>query len=153
MKRKKKGLALHGNAIDGAQLAGIVSWTQDIVTPQLEDVQFEQTTHCCISLFLGNAESVLSCMVIGVIYLLMKKENVLAAILFAVAVHFKVYPMIYAPSIYLLVNEQYGNVYTHAVQTKLRYIISLLWPSDIAWVFAVIGLFITVGLGLVFYSM
>ena len=124
--------------------------------PQLEDSlskQTEQTAHCCISLFLGNAESVLSCMVIGVIYLLMKKENVLAAILFAVAVHFKVYPMIYAPSIYLLVNEQYGNVYTHAVQTKLRYIISLLWPSDIAWVFAVIGLFITVGLGLVFYSM
>ncbi|XP_067932156.1 GPI mannosyltransferase 1-like [Watersipora subatra] len=101
----------------------------------------------------GNAESVLSCMVVGVIYLLMKKQNVLAATLFAVAVHFKVYPMIYAPSIYLLVNEQYGQAYTHPKQTKFKRIVNLLWPSDIALVFATIGLSVTVGLCMLFYNM
>lgn len=108
-----------------------------------------------MSLFIsssGNAESVLACMVVGTIYLLMKKQNLLAAILFALSVHFKTYPIIYAPSIYLLVNEQYGIVHSHA-KTKLRHVLSLLWPSDIAIVFAVIGAVVTLGLTLLFFNM
>ena len=91
-------------------------------------------------------------MVVGTIYLLMNKHNLLAALLFALSVHFKTYPIIYAPSIYLLVNEQYGLVSSHA-KTKLRHVLSLLWPSDIAVVFAIIGVIVTVGLALLFFNM
>lgn len=102
---------------------------------------------------IGNAESVLACMVIGTIYLLMKKQNLLAAVLFALAVHTKTYPIVYAPSIYLFVNEQYGSVYSHTVKTKLRHVVNLLWPSDISVLFAVVGIAVTFGLGFIFYNM
>lgn len=84
---------------------------------------------------------------------MMRKHNLLAAVLFAISVHFKTYPIIYAPSIYLIVNELYGSNVSTASKNKLRYVLSLLWPSDIAIVFAVVGCFITVGLAALFYDM
>ncbi|KAF6024423.1 PIGM [Bugula neritina] len=101
----------------------------------------------------GNAESVLACMVVGTLYLILKKQNVLAALLFALAVHTKTYPIVYAPSIYLLMNEQYGLSYRTKAKTKLQYVLTLLWPSDISMVFAAIGAFVTIGLCFIFYIM
>ena len=91
-------------------------------------------------------------MIVGTMYLIMKNWTLSAALLFALAVHFKTYPIIYAPSIYFLMNEQYGNNIQPA-KNKLRYMASLLWPSDISLVFAVIGAAVTGGLGFVFFQM
>lgn len=65
--------------------------------------------------FAGNAESVMVILVLLTLYFLMKKQNLMAAITLALSVHTKTYPVIYAPSIYLLVNEQYGTGEPHNV--------------------------------------
>lgn len=47
----------------------------------------------------GNAESLVCACVLGVIYFLMIRKRLEAALLFGFAVHFKIFPIIYAPSI------------------------------------------------------
>lgn len=91
-------------------------------------------------------------MIVGTMYLIMTKSTLGASLLFALSVHFKTYPIIYAPSIFLLMNEQYGNNIQSA-KTKLLYMARLLWPSDISLVYAVVGAAVTGGLGFVFYQM
>ena len=47
----------------------------------------------------GNAESLVCACALGVIYLLMIRKRLEAALLFGFSVHFKIFPIIYAPSI------------------------------------------------------
>ena len=47
----------------------------------------------------GNAESIVCAVCLGVVYLLMVRKRVAAALLFGFAVHFKLFPVIFAPSI------------------------------------------------------
>ena len=47
----------------------------------------------------GNAESLVCACVLGVIYLLMIRKRLEAALLFGFSVHFKIFPIIFAPSI------------------------------------------------------
>ena len=47
----------------------------------------------------GNAESLVCACVLGVVYLLMVRRRLEAALLFGFSVHFKIFPIIYAPSI------------------------------------------------------
>lgn len=47
----------------------------------------------------GNAESLVCATILGVVYLLMVRQRVAAAILFGFSVHFKLFPIIFAPSI------------------------------------------------------
>lgn len=47
----------------------------------------------------GNAESLVCACVLGVIYFLMIRKRLEAALLFGFSVHFKIFPIIYAPSI------------------------------------------------------
>ena len=57
----------------------------------------------------GNAESVLSCLVMGLIYALMLKKTVLAGLIFGTAVHMKIYPVIYSLSIFLFLGGNYDK--------------------------------------------
>lgn len=91
-------------------------------------------------------------MVLGIIYLIMKEQNVAAASLLALAVHTKTYPIIYAPSIYLLINERYGVFYSNP-KTRWKRFLALLWPSDVAMVYAVVGTAGLAGLTWLFYSL
>lgn len=55
----------------------------------------------------GNAEAVLSLLIVGWVYFLLKRYTVLAAILFGLSVHFKLYPIVYAPTLALYINHRY----------------------------------------------
>ncbi|KAJ1559851.1 hypothetical protein HK096_010881, partial [Nowakowskiella sp. JEL0078] len=56
----------------------------------------------------GNAESILAVFVLATVYLLLKQRVILAAVIFGLSVHFKVYPVIYAVPIVLFLGEQKG---------------------------------------------
>ena len=55
----------------------------------------------------GNAEAVLSLLILGALHLLLRRRTVGAAILYGLAVHFKLYPIIYAPALALFINHRY----------------------------------------------
>lgn len=57
----------------------------------------------------GNAESILSCLVMSIIYALVLKKTVLAGVLFGLAVHLKIYPIIYSLSIFLFLGGNYNQ--------------------------------------------
>ncbi|KAI8337144.1 PIG-M-domain-containing protein [Chlamydoabsidia padenii] len=58
----------------------------------------------------GNAESLLGIMVLGTLYLILTRRFYPACALFGLAVHFKIYPIIYAvPLLFLLDNDRYGD--------------------------------------------
>jgi GPI mannosyltransferase 1 subunit M len=58
----------------------------------------------------GNAEAVLSVLVVGWLYLLLQRRTFLAAVLYGFSVHFKLYPIIYAPALALFINHRYCGV-------------------------------------------
>jgi len=51
----------------------------------------------------GNAESVMACLVLAFIYFLRRGHFPLAGLFYGLAVHFKIYPVIYAPAIALYI--------------------------------------------------
>jgi phosphatidylinositol glycan class M len=58
----------------------------------------------------GNAESLLALMVLGALYLVLVRRFYPACALFGLAVHFKIYPVIYAvPLVCLLDHDRYGD--------------------------------------------
>ncbi|KAI8351486.1 PIG-M-domain-containing protein [Choanephora cucurbitarum] len=54
----------------------------------------------------GNAESLLGVMVLGTLYLILTKRFFSGCCLFGLAVHFKIYPVIYAVPLLVLLDEQ-----------------------------------------------
>ncbi|KAI8071330.1 PIG-M-domain-containing protein [Gongronella butleri] len=58
----------------------------------------------------GSAESLLALMVLGTLYLLVTRQFYPACAAFGLAVHFKIYPVIYAaPFLFLLDNDHFGD--------------------------------------------
>ena len=57
----------------------------------------------------GNAEAVLSVLIVGWMHLLMRRQTIPAAVLYGLSVHFKLYPIIYAPAIALFINHRYSG--------------------------------------------
>ena len=55
----------------------------------------------------GNAEAILSALIVGWLYLLLQRRTVAAAVLYGFSVHFKLYPIIYAPALALFINYRY----------------------------------------------
>lgn len=47
----------------------------------------------------GNGEAIVVCMLMGLVYMLEKRRVVLAAVLYGLAVHWRIYPIVFAPSI------------------------------------------------------
>ncbi|KAK7114750.1 hypothetical protein V1264_000755 [Littorina saxatilis] len=58
----------------------------------------------------GNAESVMAYLVLQTISLLQQRHFMLAALLYALAVHVKIYPVTYAPALYLFLESDQGNL-------------------------------------------
>ncbi|XP_052233549.1 GPI mannosyltransferase 1-like isoform X2 [Dreissena polymorpha] len=58
----------------------------------------------------GNAESVMSCLVLLCLYFIYKGQVMWTAIVYAIAVHFKIYPVIYALPIYLWLGNSEGHL-------------------------------------------
>jgi phosphatidylinositol glycan class M len=58
----------------------------------------------------GNAEAVLSVLIVGWLHMLMRRRTAAAAVLYGLSVHFKLYPIIYAPAIALFINHRYCAV-------------------------------------------
>lgn len=54
----------------------------------------------------GNADTIISYLVLLTLYLLLKQKYVLAALAFGTSVHFKIYPIIYAIPIYFYIDHQ-----------------------------------------------
>lgn len=58
----------------------------------------------------GNAESLLGVMVLGTFYLVLTRRYFYSACLvFGLSVHFKIYPVIYAIPLLMLLDDHYGN--------------------------------------------
>ena len=57
----------------------------------------------------GNAEAILSTLIVGWLYLLLQRRTVLAGVLYGFSVHFKLYPIIYAPALALFINHRYSG--------------------------------------------
>jgi phosphatidylinositol glycan class M len=72
----------------------------------------------------GNAESLLGCMVLGTLYLILTRRHFLwSCFVFGLSVHFKIYPVIYAvPLLVLLDEKQYGDPFLQVpLLRKLQY--------------------------------
>ena len=54
----------------------------------------------------GNADTLISYLVLLTLYLLLKQRYILAALAFGTAVHFKIYPIIYALPMYLFIDHK-----------------------------------------------
>jgi GPI mannosyltransferase 1 subunit M len=86
----------------------------------------------------GNAESLICACVLGVIYFLMVRKRVLAALLFGFSVHFKIFPIIYAPSILIFLGIYHKlassstakNYSTASIYESLNTSTSTLSPSS-----------------------
>ncbi|CAO3580897.1 unnamed protein product [Absidia cylindrospora] len=78
----------------------------------------------------GNAESLLAIMVLGTLYLILTRRFYPACALFGLAVHFKIYPIIYAvPLLFLLDNDRYGtpvNQWPSIIQSYQQFRLHLL---------------------------
>jgi len=57
----------------------------------------------------GNAEPLITGLILLTVYLLLTKHTVLAAICYGLAVHMKMYPVIYALPLYLFLNNDYSG--------------------------------------------
>jgi len=53
----------------------------------------------------GNAESIIGALVLLTLWLLFENRIILSALLFGAAVHFKIYPIVFAPSLFLFLNR------------------------------------------------
>lgn len=93
----------------------------------------------------GNAESIMAALVLSTIYFLCTRRTSLAALMFGISVHFKIYPLIYSLPFYFVLskNSEASDKRTEKKQTKkegssvssqlsggyLSFIVNLLWPT------------------------
>lgn len=72
----------------------------------------------------GNAESLLGVMVLGTFYLVLTRRYFYSACLvFGLSVHFKIYPVIYAIPLLMLLDDQYGNPFQQSsFMVKLQHV-------------------------------
>jgi GPI mannosyltransferase 1 subunit M len=77
----------------------------------------------------GSSESVLGLLVIGTLYLILKGERVLAALLFGLSVHWKIYPIIYGASVLAF----YGAQVRHNTTVPSNWFFRTASPRGIAF--------------------
>lgn len=101
----------------------------------------------------GNAEAVLATLVLAVIYCIMKRNVIAAAVLYGLAVHVKTYPIIYAPSIYLLLNVAYKRPSVKQSAGAWQRFVEPLVPSKQCLAFAFVSVSIVALTTLSFYML
>lgn len=75
----------------------------------------------------GSFEPILTLLIIGSVYLLVKGHDILAGILYGLTIHLKLYPIIYALSLYFYLVQRKPYIKT---QTKVYYWIKTLTPDS-----------------------
>lgn len=93
----------------------------------------------------GSAESIMACLVLSTLYFLRTERVFLAGVMYGLAVHFKIYPIVYSLAIYFSLSD---NKNKHNV-------FSLFWPNRRKIVFTVTTLLVLVGstfIGYYFYG-
>lgn len=105
----------------------------------------------------GSSEGLLGVMVIALLWAVVKKRIILAGLLLGLAVHFKIYPFIYAPSIvWWMDDEHLGLVKRPAAKDMGALNIKDVTKNFFNWPrmqLAVISLLTFIGLNLAMYSM
>ena len=100
----------------------------------------------------GNAESIMAVLVLSTLYFLIQKtslNNIMAACVYALAVHMKIYPITYSLPMYLFMNSDY-----FCVAGRPKNLLDLdIWPSLNRIKFIAIGMVILFGLTGLFWNM
>ncbi|KAL4235479.1 hypothetical protein ACF0H5_007115 [Mactra antiquata] len=99
----------------------------------------------------GNAESIMTCLVLLCVQCLMYGRTVMTAVVFGLAIHFKIYPITYALPIYLLLWCRHGN--KNNMKDDGGVIYRMLYPTVDRLCFVVTTAFIVISLTAVFYYM
>ncbi|XP_029633767.1 GPI mannosyltransferase 1 [Octopus sinensis] len=95
----------------------------------------------------GNAESIITFLVLFSLLTCLKRHLFFAAMLYGIAIHTKIYPIIYAPSIYLnLASESFTKP-----NKKLQKIKNLLLPNSDQILFALVSILTLASLTSIFY--
>lgn len=85
----------------------------------------------------GNAESIMTFLVLLTLKFLQGRRYVLAALTYAFSIHFKIYPLTYALPIYFMLNDDLlGN--TGRTRTRYEQFIMHVWPTKRRVMFVVI---------------
>ena len=71
----------------------------------------------------GNAESILSFLVLSCLYLILRRRLFLSAVTFGFAVHMKIFPIVYSLPLFLFLDENYTGVGTAVAKS---HVLSLL---------------------------
>jgi phosphatidylinositol glycan class M len=58
----------------------------------------------------GSNDNLISLLVFIALYYLLKKQYILSAIFYGLSVHFKIYPIIYAPALYLFIDADFNLI-------------------------------------------
>ena len=72
----------------------------------------------------GNAESIMTCLVLLSVKLVKDKQLFLAGVVYALSVHFKIYPIVYAIPVYLYIDNKEGSKFNwkSLLPTKNKFI-------------------------------
>ena len=104
----------------------------DIMAAMLMMVENEHLSTASVALWLfspftatistrGNGEALVVCMLMGMLVLLQKNRLVPAAVLYGLAVHWRIFPIIYAPSILLYLSATHGAKYPYVSRQGLMF--------------------------------
>jgi len=96
----------------------------------------------------GNAEAILSSLVLGVILLLKKGNFPLAAVLYGLAVHMKIYPIVYSLPLYLHLGSHESLCDDSSLLTFLKNSIKKLIPNKTQLVFVLVSAFTFIAVSL-----
>jgi GPI mannosyltransferase 1 subunit M len=99
----------------------------------------------------GSSEGLLGVMVIALLWAVMQRRVLLAGVLLGSGVHFKIYPFIYAPSIFWWLDDEHLGIPSQSLASILERVICFFNTSRIKLVFASLTTF--VGLNAIMYSM
>ncbi|KAI3648701.1 hypothetical protein MP228_006555 [Amoeboaphelidium protococcarum] len=83
----------------------------------------------------GNAECIIVLLVIITIYLLQNQKLLLAGLIYGVSIHWKIYPLIYAPSIALFIYSRSNTLSASIIKTLKFGVASLLSLGGLTAVF------------------
>ena len=78
----------------------------------------------------GNAESIMAFLVLATLKLLHEKQTIITALVYALSIHIKIYPVTYCVPIYLMLGDYYHDRKMKASQKKSTLAVILLPNKD-----------------------
>lgn len=102
----------------------------------------------------GNMESLMTCLVLLTLHLLIAGSVALAAAFFALAVHLKMYPIIFALPIYIFLGSCYHPYLNRTALPRMSVmeVVRDLWPNRQRFIFILTGCLVLVSLTSAFYA-